>query len=707
MVERADRSGAGPWWRRLPPPRSRPVARVIALRLGLYVVLVALLVIVHPLEPVPMLVVATTIALVIVVAQQRWRLEPRATWDLPRAHRVQLLSVTLAIAGVAVLVVGVDDAVPRQVESLHSAVVFLGIAMVFVGAGLFESVARREGGAWYPASAVALVVLAGAYFLGLSRLGTGWWSWVPLVAVLAAPVFVGIITGWLITLASMGWHGARTDVRRGAVVCVVAGGLLAGARWSGVVGWWVVWWVVTWVPPLALLAMAPRRRTTVLLAVALVGIVVLPLALLHRYHLPAPQVWALAVLMLVVTLIAVDNNTDIVFIVVLAAVAWSGLPRSVPLDGLVRPDPGRPVMAALGDSFMSGEGAQRFYVGTNRRVRNECRRAPSAYPVRLAEIGRAGGAAPGQVLFLACSGATIDHLLSRPQFEDEPVGGPPRSQIDQLVALVDAHGYELDLVLVGIGGNDAGFGLVARTCFAPGPCEELAERWRRNLVDGLTPKLELALETIRATVPGARVVVVPYPVPIESHSCSDSTLTESEHRFLQHHTLQLNSVVGDAADRTGVEFAAEVQWALLDAGQALCGAGSESGVNWLDLNPVGGSLAQTVNPRNWFHNSLHPNEVGHASIAEALDRWLAGTATAARPHGTPIPTDAAPPDLPEICERPTPDDIDACERAWMFRHASAAMVGPSVVLLALVACYWWLAVELISWWRVRQHGEQR
>jgi hypothetical protein len=195
------------------------------------------------------------------------------------------------------------------------------------------------------------------------------------------------------------------------------------------------------------------------------------------YHLPEPQVWLLGALLVVVVLIAVDNNTDILFIVVLAAVTWAGLPRAVPPDDLVQPDPSRPVMVAVGDSFVSGEGAQRYYEGTNRRLDNECRRVPTAYPVLLAD---AAAAARSQA-------------------------GPSATQLAQLRTEVDEDDLDVDLVLVTVGGNDAGFGIIARACFSPGPCEELAVRWITLLAD-LEPTLQATYEAIAEVVPDARVV---------------------------------------------------------------------------------------------------------------------------------------------------------------------------------------------------------
>ncbi|MGA9278220.1 MAG: hypothetical protein WBV89_14745, partial [Ilumatobacter sp.] len=81
-------------------------------------------------------------------------------------------------------------------------------------------------------------------------------------------------------------------------------------------------------------------------------------------------------------------------------------------------------VVAFGDSFISGEGAPQFYAGTDQRgdERNECRRAPTAYPVLISMTADGGtaeaaGADPADGLnepgldFLACSGAKLGEVL--------------------------------------------------------------------------------------------------------------------------------------------------------------------------------------------------------------------------------------------------------------------------------------------------------
>ncbi len=62
--------------------------------------------------------------------------------------------------------------------------------------------------------------------------------------------------------------------------------------------------------------------------------------------------------------------------------------------------------------------------------------------------------------------------------------------------------------------------------------------------------------------------------------------------------------------------------ALTDSHLGLCDESGTPGLNFLDLRGVGGVALDRFNPGNWIHNSLHPNERGHAAMAAAFTGWL-------------------------------------------------------------------------------------
>ncbi len=341
------------------------------------------------------------------------------------------------------------------------------------------------------------------------------------------------------------------------------------------------------------------------------------------------------VLLVLVTAIAADTQSDVVIVATLIALVWSVYPRTVPLDDDVVATPvtaasvgGQAVLVALGDSYMSGEGAQRYYEGTNDPTGdrpNECRRAPTAYAHLVLE-DPASADYGSKLGFLACSGALAVNLGDRPQYAGEPVGGDPATQLQQLSRLVEA-GAEVPLVLVSIGGNDAGFADVAVTCLAPGNCVARGQAWLDRL-QVVAQRLDTAYDRIRAVVgDDVPVLVVPYPQPItpDRKGCGYSLLEDEEHRFLNGFVTQLDNVVRTAARQHGFYYLAAMKDALAERGLRICDDGENQdnlGVNFVAISDTEGLIDQLGNPLGWLHNSLHPNERGHRAMTEVLARWM-------------------------------------------------------------------------------------
>lgn len=102
---------------------------------------------------------------------------------------------------------------------------------------------------------------------------------------------------------------------------------------------------------------------------------------------------------------------------------------------------------ALGDSFSSGEGTGVYTAGTDSAT-NHCHRSPLAYPRLL----KASTPHLGRLTFVACSGAVTADLYAA-----STVNAGEGPQLDALRGRTKA-------VSLTIGGNDAVFGYVARTC---------------------------------------------------------------------------------------------------------------------------------------------------------------------------------------------------------------------------------------------------
>lgn len=303
-------------------------------------------------------------------------------------------------------------------------------------------------------------------------------------------------------------------------------------------------------------------------------------------------------------------------------------------------------IVTFGDSYISGEGAGRFYPGTDQRGddRNECRRAPTAYPVLLAERLDAS------LDFLACSGAKLRHIVDvGPELDDDeararaddrraslpcnaplerlyaqyPCGPPGVYGNDLQLAHLTRNGVDLasvDLVLLSIGGNDARFGEVVAGCLLPGSCAERREVWLDGL-DALGLELEAGYTRLReefgdGSVP---IVVMPYPIVMTEASCGSSPFEASEHEFVVEFTAALNGQIDAAARRAGVYFFADGMFSF--EGERVCES-SEPAVNLIKLQPTDGPISSRMDPGSWTHNSMHPNEDGHELIEARLFAWL-------------------------------------------------------------------------------------
>jgi hypothetical protein len=426
-------------------------------------------------------------------------------------------------------------------------------------------------------------------------------------------------------------------------------------------------------------------------------------------------------LFLLVFLITATPGLDTVIVVVVLAISWASVPRTFPISHspeLVVAQ-GDPAFAAIGDSYMSGEGAKEFYDGTNAKGSNECRRAPTAYSVLLAhdDAAHAQGV-PARVIFLACSGAVVNDLYVQPQFTDDPLGGPSQlqangvyapgqTQLEQLEKRVALSQPQLAFALLSIGGNDAHFGAIVKTCIAPGDCSVFAPRWNA-LVDQLPATLDRAYRRVGQSVPKGRVIVVPYPIPVSDRAdCPSSTFTQNERRFLVEFTNHLDDVITAEAHRHGF-LVADTRNAMADANARLCDTGRR-GIHGVSLNPQEGDLSQVADPVNWLHNSMHPNEYGHTVIEAALAKWLTEPATqqalaAMKQYHDPGPPPAAGPtpacnSCPSYCTTNL-EDTSACESRWAKAEIGDVVSSASALLLLIwLAAAWLLTCVIIGRWR--------
>jgi hypothetical protein len=492
-----------------------------------------------------------------------------------------------------------------------------------------------------------------------------------------------------------------------------------------------------------------RFRVVAVLALAASALVVVAVAVwaVRRLELDADLVViGLVLLTLAVTVIAANNVADTVAALAIVSLAWALTPGTVALDGpeattLVRPvRPGDTTLVVLGDSYISGEGAKQFYEGTNVRGANECRRAPSAYGPLLVGPDFVDRTGMDSLIFLACSGAATADLDDRPQHPGEPLGAPARLRDDgrwrtgatQLEQLDDRLRLALPargLVLLSIGGNDAGFGTIAGSCVSLGNCAEVVDAWVTDVSapDGIDVGLRRSFAHLRAVIgPDVPVLIVPYPIPLAADRCGASALSSREHEALRRFVGVLNEAVATAARPAGFDVL-DLQEAF--DGHRICDRLGADGpfvpaegwyLNYIGANPVSGALREIANPRNWFHNSFHPNAAGHRAIAQRITSWIetnrdriAGSSFALSPNpfrarGTVADIDARPSTrLGAIGSPPCVAAGPGWESAWSACRTGRTLLGVLVPALVLLAATWTLAIGGIVAARAAVHDRAR
>lgn len=351
----------------------------------------------------------------------------------------------------------------------------------------------------------------------------------------------------------------------------------------------------------------------------------------------------IAVLVIAVGVMASSTQADIVAIMIILALVGV-TPRQVSSPPAQPPEGASRVLVALGDSYMSGEGASIFYSGTDEGGGNQCRRSPTSWaPV-------AGRQRPfNGFVFLACSGARTWNVYSDATsggVTPTPQRGEPGTQLAQYRALLgEPATFMPELVVLALGGNDAGFSTIGMMCIAPGDCSEENQRWVGALPQ-LEGQLRLAYAEIRDVFADVPVVVLPYPDPIYAVDtrCSQAVLTPNERAFIHDFVVRLNDSIQKVALEHDFYFLGGTQDALRNAHLQLCDPLNDGrpGLNFIGLRSVNGLADQRFTPSNWLHGSLHPNERGHAAMLQVFETWRAdaGDLSADGTYGGEVPASA-------------------------------------------------------------------
>lgn len=474
----------------------------------------------------------------------------------------------------------------------------------------------------------------------------------------AGPLYV--LSGFLVTrlrrsqkLVSFAWFRTLTRGRRIMwrsalgwlfVGLAVAGGFTGLALLGRGPGWTATLLVlILLLPPGASLLAENRiasRNHHAVTAVA--GVVMFAAVTLTAWQEAESDLVLVAFAAVAVLAFAIASSTLVDVAIVLAVIAFVGItPRQE--RSPTTPDDSAGTLVALGDSYMSGEGASTFYERTDEGGGNGCRRAPTAW------AAVAGQQSPFTGLeFLACSGARTYNVRlpddDPPDESPEPKPHEQRGEGDadendtQLQQYVDRHPEEVDrtprLVVISIGGNDSGFGTIGLMCVAPGDCSEKASLWYAGL-DQVGKNLAQTFREIDDTFPDeVPILVVPYPDPVyggnetvrdgRPANCADVALGAGERAFIGEFVRRLDKKIERAAADARFHYLGGMVTALADAGLQLCHPLNDGrpGLNFIGLRSVNGDPSQRFNPSNWTHNSLHPNERGHAAMLRVFQQWV-------------------------------------------------------------------------------------
>jgi lysophospholipase L1-like esterase len=216
---------------------------------------------------------------------------------------------------------------------------------------------------------------------------------------------------------------------------------------------------------------------------------------------------------------------------------------------------------ALGDSYSSGVGAP-GQSGT-------CLRSNNSYAAKWAAAN-----GPASFQFLACGGATTDDVRN--------------SQVPAMNAAAD-------LISITIGGNDAGFAPTIVTCLtsSDSACAAKVNEGKAYVAGTLPGKLDATYAAIRAKAPGARVVVLGYPLIFDTSSllCEMST---AKRRSINDGARVLDEMIKQRAEAAGFVWS--------DVRDEFTGHGVCSSRAWLN--------GLTIIPPQ---NSYHPNSSGYTS----------------------------------------------------------------------------------------------
>jgi hypothetical protein len=317
-------------------------------------------------------------------------------------------------------------------------------------------------------------------------------------------------------------------------------------------------------------------------------------------------------------------------------------------------------VVTLGDSYISGEagrwkgnsettsgdsaGTDRAWTGSAADLTkvyldgsdtNGCHRSDVA-EVRSARV--LAGATP---VNLACSGSETINVLRKSQ------GGVPykdaQTQGDQLVAVLDD--YDVQAIVLSIGGNDLGFGDAAQDCVlryfrGSSACHDAAQKQIDGRMAGTMSNVRNVIDDVRATMKRAgydsddyRFILQSYPSPVPrgsenrfdergwarvSYGCGmwDSDLDWARDTFVPTVANNLRAV----AIAEKVEF---LDLRNLLQGHEICATSAKPDASAPDGDLEWARVVSAGVSQGDKQESLHPNALGQLALGTCLRKALA------------------------------------------------------------------------------------
>jgi hypothetical protein len=453
-----------------------------------------------------------------------------------------------------------------------------------------------------------------------------------------------------------------------------------------------------------------KPRSPVTLAIGLGGLLVFALATVFAALYASSTLLAAVFVVIGLLVVAVVSWTWADIAAVFVVIAVLGVtPYQPSLPDAFSPGGGHNVLVALGDSYMSGEGAAVYYKGTDEGGGDQCHRSPTAW------AAIAGQQPPfDRMAFLACSGARSYNVYLSGSHSPEAQRGEKVTQLVAYQNLQDAQPFKPRLVVLSLGGNDAGFSAIGEMCIAPGDCSTQSHLWTDSLSEVRTA-MEHTYDQVGALFPNVPVLVVGYPDPIADGDgpCGQMTLTPAERRSIKKFVGDLDTTIAQAAANRHFYYLSGARTALADAHLQLCDPRNDGqpGLNFIGFRSVRGDPEHRFNPQNWIHNSLHPNDRGHGAILQVFERWIADNPNpAARAGDSPVPG-ASPQDAAHSAIPSPPCDLSdtsphTCAldaQTWALRQLGGALWPWGLLVTALaVAGAWTAGVTLFGWRRSKE-----